>query len=659
MLAGTPAYMAPEQVRSEPVDARTDIFAAGILLFELVTGERPFRGATFVDVLQAVMTEHPPALSGSAALVAIDRVVQRALAKDPADRFASAAAMADRAAAHRRSAARRRCRSRSSGSSALRCCRSGCSGPIPRSTSCGWAWPMRSGRRSRATTTWSCARSLALPASVADTDDVQRAGSELDADFVLTGTLLRSGSRVRVSAQLVEVGTGHATWAQQTDGSLDDLFELQDSMACTIMSSLPFAKAPSRDSAEIPRSEVAYRLYLQANQLARQPHTWMAARSLYRESLAADDRFAPSWAGLGRLERVLAKYLVEGTDVKEGYMAAENSLRRALELSPALPQAHYHYAQLEADTARTEQALSRLLRRLHVRRTEPEIYAGLVLVCRYCGLFAASVAAHDSAVALDPTIKTSIGLTRLATSEFDEALRIATDDNEDELRIIVLAAMNRRAEALELARQPSPRLWDATARRRCERSSAPFSKNGQRTPSPPCTSPLASTRRTRTCGRDSPTERTPCGWPASTRGSAVTSSGYWDSARRSSWVTFRSRSSMPIPGWIRFDPSRRLPTRWRSPGRAISGPSPSSPRKAARASLASTHRRRRSAKRTGRLSQPALSGRLALRLAVQTPLQECEDRRFGSVERRWTLGRAAHRRARSASGPACDPCRRR
>ena len=57
LLAGTPSYMAPEQVRGEAVDARTDVFAAGVLLFELVTGERPFRGATFVEILQAVITE--------------------------------------------------------------------------------------------------------------------------------------------------------------------------------------------------------------------------------------------------------------------------------------------------------------------------------------------------------------------------------------------------------------------------------------------------------------------------------------------------------------------------------------------------------------------------------------------------------------------------
>jgi serine/threonine protein kinase/tetratricopeptide (TPR) repeat protein len=454
MLTGTPAYMAPEQVRSEPVDARTDIFAAGILLFELVTGERPFRGATFVDVLQAVMTEHPPALSGSAALVAIDRVVQHALAKDPGDRFASAAAMAIEL---------RRIADLPGDSLPVQIKRLKRIAVLPFRL----LRPdpeidfLRLGLADALGTSLAghddmVVRSvLALPASIAGADDVRQAGVELDADFVLTGTLLRSGSRVRVSAQLVEVGTGHATWAQQTDGSLDDLFELQDSMACTIVTSLPFARSQSRDSSEIPRSEVAYRLYLQANQLAREPSTWIAARSLYRDSVGADDRFAPSWAGLGRLERVIAKYQIGGTDVTEGYEAAERALRRALELSPALPQAHYHYAQLEADTARTEEALLRLLRRLHVRRTEPEIYAGLVLVCRYCGLLPASVAAHQSAVALDPTIKTSIALTRLAGSEFEEGLRIATDEKDDELRMIVLAGMNRPDEALALARQPS------------------------------------------------------------------------------------------------------------------------------------------------------------------------------------------------------------
>jgi len=457
LVAGTPAYMAPEQVRSEPVDARTDIFAAGILLFELATGERPFRGATFVDVLQAVLAEHPPALSGSAALVAIDRVIQRAMAKDPGDRFPSAAAMAIDlrriADLPRDTLPVQIKRLRRIAVLPFRLLR-----PDPEIDFLRLGVADALGTSLAGHDDIVVRSALALPASVSNMDDVRGAGSELDADFVLTGTLLRSGTRVRVSAQLVDVGTGHATWAQQTDGSLEDLFDLQDSMASTMVSSLPFVKARSRDSAEIPRSEVAYRLYLQANQLARQPQTWMAARSLYRESTVADDRFAPSWAGLGRLERVLAKYQVDGADVTEGYVAAEDALRRALELSPALPQAHYHYAQLEADTGRTEEALCRLLRRLRVRQTEPEIYAGLVLVCRFCGLLPASIAAHESATTLDPTIKTSIGLTRLARYEFNEALEAATDDSDNDMRIIVLTAMNRVAEALELARQPTPRI---------------------------------------------------------------------------------------------------------------------------------------------------------------------------------------------------------
>jgi TolB-like protein/tetratricopeptide (TPR) repeat protein len=443
--------MAPEQVRCEAVDARTDIFAAGVLLFELVTGERPFRGANFVEILQAVMTEHPPRLSGSAPLVAVDHVLQRALAKDPAGRFETAGMMA---AALRRiaefprdSASPQLSRVKRMAVLPFRLLR-----PDPEVDS------LRLGLADAVGTSLSRQENvvvrpaLALPAHVAADTDVQRAGAALDADVVLTGTVLHSGGRVRVSAQLIEVGTGHAKWAEQIDGQLDDLFALQDSIVATIVSSL-LATQRARGSGEVPQSEAAYQLYLRANQLAADPATWLTGRNLYRECVTADPRFAPAWAGLGRMERVLAKFQVDGADVDRGYALAEEALRRSLELSAELPQAHFYYAQLEADMGRTEEALSRLLGRLQVRQTEPEIYAGLVQVCRYCGLLDASVAAHESATALDPRIRTSIGLTRLARFEYDLALRAATHEMDDSVRIFIMAAMGRRVEALDLVRR--------------------------------------------------------------------------------------------------------------------------------------------------------------------------------------------------------------
>jgi tetratricopeptide (TPR) repeat protein len=93
LLVGSPRYMAPEQILGKGVDGRTDIFAAGAVLYEALTGRPAFAGATLVEVLTATLHDAPPSLEGAAA--PFDPVVRRALAKEPADRFPAAEEMAD------------------------------------------------------------------------------------------------------------------------------------------------------------------------------------------------------------------------------------------------------------------------------------------------------------------------------------------------------------------------------------------------------------------------------------------------------------------------------------------------------------------------------------------------------------------------------------
>src|SRR5687768_1029589 len=94
VIIGTPQYAAPEQLRGEAADLRADLFAAGAVLYEMLAGRPPFAGTSAVEVFHGIMYEHPAVLTGGPAVAALDRVVNRALAKRPADRYQSAEAMA-------------------------------------------------------------------------------------------------------------------------------------------------------------------------------------------------------------------------------------------------------------------------------------------------------------------------------------------------------------------------------------------------------------------------------------------------------------------------------------------------------------------------------------------------------------------------------------
>lgn len=240
--------------------------------------------------------------------------------------------------------------------------------------------------------------------------DTRAIGAEADVDMIVTGTLLRSADAVRVNAQLTEAASGTLLWSHTAQATVGDFFQLQDELTRRIVESLAVpltARDKQRLVTDVPSSKAAYDHFLRGNQLSVDPKQWSVARDLYERCVAEDPRFAPAWARLGRVYHVQTKYIESaGGDTDECLTRAESAFKKALAINPDLPIAHKLYAQLEADLGRAHDAMVRLVSR--ARTADPELMAGLVTACRYCGLLDASVAAHQRARALDRKIPTSV-----------------------------------------------------------------------------------------------------------------------------------------------------------------------------------------------------------------------------------------------------------
>ena len=173
------------------------------------------------------------------------------------------------------------------------------------------------------------------------------------------------------------------------------------------------------------------------------PKSWAIARDLYEQALQEDPRYAPAWARLGRLHRLIGKL---GGGSSDDLARAEAALQRALELNPDLPLAHNLTAQIDIDRGRARDAMVRLLGQASRRSTDPELFAGLVYACRYCGLLGASLRADARARRLDPSIKTSVIHTLWMLRDHDAVVASTV-----EAPVVVgfsLAALGRTSEAL-------------------------------------------------------------------------------------------------------------------------------------------------------------------------------------------------------------------
>jgi len=450
VVVGTPRYMAPEQLTGDTVDARSDLFAFGVL-FEMLSGRPAFGGRTNIDILHATLHEQPPALSGSPAVAAVDRVIRRAMAKRPADRPDTADEMAIELGAVRGV----------DGDSATALARTltrivvlpfRVQRPDPDTDFLAFSLPDAIAMSLKAIDGLIVRSSAAAARFAGETPDLKAIAAELDVDRVVTGTLMRSGDALRVTVQLIEAPSGTLITFHTVQSSMGELFQLQDDIARRVVEalSLPLASGGVSPRPDAPQDARAYEFYLRANELARTYDGLPRARDLYERCLELDPGFAPAWAHIGRCHRVIGKY-VEATPDSE--TRAEHAFQRALELNPRLSVAHKFYANLQADIGESTRALVRLLGEATRHGNDPELFAGLVHACRYCGLYDESIAAHAEAKRLDPSIQTSLDQTLLMSGDIERLLGIEPPlviaGADDGIRVIALGLAGRREEALE------------------------------------------------------------------------------------------------------------------------------------------------------------------------------------------------------------------
>jgi serine/threonine-protein kinase len=323
-ISGTAAYMSPEQAQGKRLDARSDLFSFGAVLYEMVSGVRAFGGGSIADMLSAVLRGEPRPLAAPSGLTAI---VARCLRKSPGDRFASATEL------------------KTALQQALRA-----DGPaVPSIVVLPFANMSRDPDDEyfgdglaeeiiNALAQVPGLKVIARTSAFAFKDqniDIRRIAEALGVTTVLEGSVRRSGARIRVTAQLITAADGTHLWSHRYDREMADVFDVQDEIAQAIAAALQ-VKLDLRSAAHTPNLP-AYEAFLRGRHhlFKFTPEGWRRAKECFEEATGLDPAWTQPLATLG-LGYLLAE--ANGLEkLRETAPRIRALAERALQLEPAEP----------------------------------------------------------------------------------------------------------------------------------------------------------------------------------------------------------------------------------------------------------------------------------------------------------------------------------
>jgi non-specific serine/threonine protein kinase len=348
---GTVAYMSPEQARGEELDLRSDLFSLGVVLYEMATGSIPFPGTTVAVIFDGILHSTPtPAKQLNARLpLAFENILGKTLEKDPDLRYQHASDIRTDLKRLSRDieSSRRPITDKSvTGSVAHEV-------PAKQKSVAVLYFENQSGAKEdeyfRDGITEDIVTELSkiaqleifprseMLASRDKTITALQVGQQLGAAYVLEGSIRRAGSRVRITAQLVEVSTRHSVWAERYDRQLEDVFAIQEEIARSIAQALRITLTPQEEKTIARRpteNAQAYDFYLRGRSYARRENVDYALQ-MFERAIQLDANFALAHAGIAHLCGLIYEIREQNPKWTERGLAACD---RATALAPDLPE---------------------------------------------------------------------------------------------------------------------------------------------------------------------------------------------------------------------------------------------------------------------------------------------------------------------------------
>ncbi len=347
-LAGTPAYMSPEQVEGRELDARSDIFSYGLVLYEVFCGQRAFRGETWVSTLTAVLRDEPapmrkikPEISAAA-----EEHVARCLRKDPAQRFQSMkdvkkdlAEMSSKGVV----VGQRSAVSAAPGAGTREETRSIAVLPFANLSADKENEYFSDGLAEEIMNALAKVSELKVIARTSafafrgKTQDLRTIGERLRVGTILEGSVRRAGNRVRVTAQLIRIADESHLWSERYDREMTDIFAIQDEISQAIASALKVKLvAPQRRAGNVE----AFQNHLKGLYWYQRytPESLAKAKKSFELALIQDPDYADAYAGLAVFYFGLGALSIK--PMSEMAPLAKSAAERALAIDESLSEAH-------------------------------------------------------------------------------------------------------------------------------------------------------------------------------------------------------------------------------------------------------------------------------------------------------------------------------